>query len=336
MCVQSWCCIRRVALVFALCVLVEQLAACAGVQEQRVGAREERGAVSFERFGADARALAAVEPRTPSSHPPDELVAEALQMAEDASRAAAELRPGEAGPLRQLSVAERAVLEAHYGVDRALNLSNLRAAPLPDEERASVAQMRAAREGEIPPRMIDIHVLNTGERARVELFDVRGVMRAEAVDELSRLLRDQREGRVRSVQPRLLTILYFVAQHFDREIDVVSGYRVRGVNASDGSRHGYAAACDLRISGVSNTEIARFVERRFARIGVGVYPTSGFVHVDVRERSFFWTDPSGPGQRSRLRPRDPYARVRDAADATLRTPHLSEALLYGDLPVVDD
>lgn len=336
MCVQSWCCIRRVALAFVLCVFAEQLAACASLQQQRAGEARSEDATARERFGAEARELAAVEPRTPSARPPAERIAEALQLAEDASRAAAELRPGEAGPLRQLSVAERAVLEAHYGVDRALNLSTLRAAPLPEQERASVTQMRAAREGEIPPRMIDIHVLNTGERARVELFDVRGVMRAEAVDELSRLLRDQREGRIRSVQPRLLTILYFIAQRFDREIDVVSGYRVRGVNASDGSRHGFAAACDLRLSGVSNAAIAGFVERRFARIGVGVYPTSGFVHVDVRERSFFWTDPSGPGQRSRLRPRDPYARVRDEADPTLQTPHLSEAQLYGELPAAED
>ena len=28
---------------------------------------------------------------------------------------------------------------------------------------------------------------------------------------------------------------------------------------------------------------------------------SGFVHVDVRERSYFWVDTSGPGKRSRIR-----------------------------------
>ena len=35
--------------------------------------------------------------------------------------------------------------------------------------------------------------------------------------------------------------------------------------------------------------------------GVGIYPVSGFVHVDVRERSYFWVDTSGPGKRSRVR-----------------------------------
>ncbi|MFK5065634.1 hypothetical protein, partial [Klebsiella pneumoniae] len=35
--------------------------------------------------------------------------------------------------------------------------------------------------------------------------------------------------------------------------------------------------------------------------GVGVYPASGFVHVDVRERSYFWLDSSAPGKRNRER-----------------------------------
>ena len=34
---------------------------------------------------------------------------------------------------------------------------------------------------------------------------------------------------------------------------------------------------------------------------MGVYPTSGFVHVDVRDRSYFWVDASGPGRRNRTR-----------------------------------
>ena len=35
---------------------------------------------------------------------------------------------------------------------------------------------------------------------------------------------------------------------------------------------------------------------------MGYYPTSGFVHVDSRPRSYFWIDRSGPGQRTRLIP----------------------------------
>jgi hypothetical protein len=36
-------------------------------------------------------------------------------------------------------------------------------------------------------------------------------------------------------------------------------------------------------------------------VGVGVYPTSQFVHVDIRPRSYFWVDFSGPRMKNRER-----------------------------------
>jgi hypothetical protein len=45
--------------------------------------------------------------------------------------------------------------------------------------------------------------------------------------------------------------------------------------------------------------VAKFA-REAGFSGVGVYPVSGFVHVDVREHSYFWVDTSGPGRKSRL------------------------------------
>ena len=57
---------------------------------------------------------------------------------------------------------------------------------------------------------------------------------------------------------------------------------------------------DIVAPGVPNRRLARFA-RAQGFVGVGEYPRSGFVHVDVRERSYFWVDSSGPGQRSRER-----------------------------------
>jgi hypothetical protein len=54
-------------------------------------------------------------------------------------------------------------------------------------------------------------------------------------------------------------------------------------------------AVDIVVPGVPNDEVAGYA-REFGRVGVGHYPVSGFVHLDVRDRSFFWRDPSGPGQ----------------------------------------
>jgi hypothetical protein len=57
---------------------------------------------------------------------------------------------------------------------------------------------------------------------------------------------------------------------------------------------------DLVVPGASDEDVAKFArEEGFA--GVGVYPVSGFVHVDIREHSYFWVDTSGPGKRSRIR-----------------------------------
>jgi hypothetical protein len=52
---------------------------------------------------------------------------------------------------------------------------------------------------------------------------------------------------------------------------------------------------------VSNEELAAYV-RQFGFVGVGVYPKSGFVHLDVRDASFFWLDYSLPNERCRPEP----------------------------------
>jgi hypothetical protein len=58
-------------------------------------------------------------------------------------------------------------------------------------------------------------------------------------------------------------------------------------------------ACDFRINGVRNNELRDYLRRDFEKVGVGYYPNSSFVHLDVRkDRSAFWIDYSGPGERA--------------------------------------
>jgi hypothetical protein len=56
---------------------------------------------------------------------------------------------------------------------------------------------------------------------------------------------------------------------------------------------------DIRIAGVSINAMYRYAESLDAGgMGIGLYPTSGFIHVDFRapgEPSFRWTDYSGSG-----------------------------------------
>lgn len=94
----------------------------------------------------------------------------------------------------------------------------------------------------------------------------------------------------------LVEILARISDHFGgREITIVSGYRVAGGYTRESSRHTRGHALDIRIQGVPNTALRDFA-RTLPNVGVGFYPRSSFVHVDVRERSAYWVDTSGPGE----------------------------------------
>jgi uncharacterized protein DUF882 len=54
-------------------------------------------------------------------------------------------------------------------------------------------------------------------------------------------------------------------------------------------------AADIKVPGVS-TEDLRDLAKSLGATGVGYYPTVQFVHVDVRQTPYFWTDTSGHGE----------------------------------------
>ena len=101
-----------------------------------------------------------------------------------------------------------------------------------------------------------------------------------------------------SVHPRLLSLLYQAMRQFKvPHVHLISGIR----RDRSGSRHSHGLAADVVFPGVGNEKLAaHFRARGF--VGVGTYPRSGFVHVDVRERSYFWVDHSAPGRRGKQRP----------------------------------
>lgn len=99
------------------------------------------------------------------------------------------------------------------------------------------------------------------------------------------------------IHPRLLEVVYRAVLHFEVPyVHIISAYR----NTRLSSRHAQGRAVDLVLPGVSDRGLAKYL-RRQGFVGVGLYPVSGFVHLDVRERSYFWIDRSGPGRRGRPR-----------------------------------
>lgn len=98
-----------------------------------------------------------------------------------------------------------------------------------------------------------------------------------------------------AVSPRLLDLVYRAMRHFNAPlVHVVSGYRPDRA----GSRHTQGRAIDFALPGVTNEDLSDYV-RTYGFVGVGIYPKSGFVHLDVRDTSYFWVDNSLPDERSR-------------------------------------
>ncbi len=131
------------------------------------------------------------------------------------------------------------------------------------------------------------------------------------------------------VNERLLGLIHRATRHFNVPyVHLISGVRQdRG-----GSRHTHGLAADIVLPGISDEELAEFF-RQQGFVGVGVYTRSGFVHVDVRDRSFFWVDPSPPGKSMKIIP--VLAAEAQAADAAavargeepfVNPPRLSRAL----------
>ena len=96
---------------------------------------------------------------------------------------------------------------------------------------------------------------------------------------------------------RLVRLLAQVSDTFGgRSIRVVSGYRTESYALN--SRHKRSQAIDFSIPGVPNEALRDYL-LTFARVGVGYYPNSSFVHFDVRQEKTYWVDLAGPGEAPR-------------------------------------
>jgi uncharacterized protein YcbK (DUF882 family) len=132
---------------------------------------------------------------------------------------------------------------------------------------------------------------HTGER--IDIVYRRGdAYLPDAIAKLDFLLRDFRTGDVRHFDPRLYDTLEDLTASVGRlgaQIDIVCGYRSPWTNeflrshtsgVAKNSLHIQAEAIDLRIPGVDTLKLRR-AALNLHRGGVGYYPHSDFIHVDV-------------------------------------------------------
>lgn len=151
------------------------------------------------------------------------------------------------------------------------------------------------------------------------IFDRAGRVTPDAQRGLRRVFASWRTGARTEMHPRLLRVLVRVSDRFEgRPIRVVSGFRPYSPSQyTPHSRHNEGKAVDFSIEGLPNAAVRDYC-RSLVAVGVGYYPNSSFVHLDVREASAYWVDFSGPGERPRYadaRGRDPGRRERPAVSA---------------------
>jgi uncharacterized protein YcbK (DUF882 family) len=146
--------------------------------------------------------------------------------------------------------------------------------------------------------MLAIFSINTNDRVELSAAGDNGGFSARDLDRAAFVLREPSSGNEHPVEPRILDVLYRIQTHFAaQEVRVISAYRTPHGGSSN---HGQGRAIDLVVPGASDDAVARYA-REVGFVGVGIYPTSGFVHVDARARSYFWVDSSAPGRKNRER-----------------------------------
>ena len=147
-----------------------------------------------------------------------------------------------------------------------------------------------------------LRAINLSAEVRVNIYKSDGTFDDESLAMLDELFRCTATGEVRAVNAKLYEHLSRINDHYaGKPVELVSGFRFA---ERDSSRHFHASAMDVRVPGVSAQELRKFAETLDqgkdgpdGGMGIGIYPASGFVHIDFRapgEPSFRWTDWSGP------------------------------------------
>jgi uncharacterized protein YcbK (DUF882 family) len=145
-------------------------------------------------------------------------------------------------------------------------------------------------------RSLSFYNLHTSESLKTVYWQ-RGEYLASSLADINRVLRDHRTGETHEMAPRLLDLLCELRIKLGtiEPLHIISGYRSPATNAllhaqSEGvaphSLHMEGMATDIRIPG-RDLAVLRKTALSMRVGGVGYYPSSNFVHVDVgRVRSW--------------------------------------------------
>jgi len=135
-----------------------------------------------------------------------------------------------------------------------------------------------------------VHNQHTGDTLDAVYYENGGYV-PDALQAAMKVLRDWRNGEEHFMDPRLFDLMHGLRQKIEVRgpFQIVSGYRTAATNAmlrrhskevAVNSQHILGKAVDIGLEGVDLSRLHRAALSLRAG-GVGYYPNSGFVHVDV-------------------------------------------------------
>jgi uncharacterized protein YcbK (DUF882 family) len=161
--------------------------------------------------------------------------------------------------------------------------------PLPEAEASVLGDAAPARRPSGQKGSFVIESVNTGETVEVRLDLASGEVEASSYRALRHLMRCLRTGAETPMDPRLIEVLYRISQRTRQRIQMVSGFRAPMFSLATLSYHTRGMAADIRVPGMTPLMV-RDLARSMGIKGIGYYPVSQFVHVDVRDEKQEWTD----------------------------------------------
>ena len=150
-----------------------------------------------------------------------------------------------------------------------------------------------------PERSLSLYNPNTKEALDTTYWSNGRYVR-KALADISHIMRDRRTGEIKPIDTQLLEVLHAIGIELKTQesFHIMSGYRSpqtnallrkRGKAAAANSFHMQGKAVDIRVPRCRLSSLRR-VSFNLRRGGVGYYPRSGFVHVDVGPLRY-WSGP---------------------------------------------
>lgn len=141
-----------------------------------------------------------------------------------------------------------------------------------------------------PERFLAFYNTHTGEQLKT-VYWVQGNYISDSLVEIDHILRDHRTNEILNIDTRLLDLLFALRNELDtsQPFHIISGYRSPQTNAflhahssgvAENSLHLVGKAIDIRTPG-RPLSMLRNAAVTLKGGGVGYYPKSDFVHVDV-------------------------------------------------------